>query len=99
MTDTETITWQAITCVEREALVDKHGRSYNGFNTESGITVLAGRTDLGGFPPIMVTVWGYGDGERPVLKDVRHPARKDFPEDAGKPDREPCEHYVPGDAS
>lgn len=78
--------WQQITCTEREALVDEHGRSYNGFSEESGITVLAGRTDLSGHPPIMYTVWGFREGDVPLLKDVRHPA------DGGR-DRKPCEHY------
>lgn len=86
--------WKQITCAEREALIDERGRSHNGFSTESGVGVISGRTDLGGFPPIIETVWGEAD-ETPVLKDVRHPARHDFPDDEPAPDLKPCEHWVP----
>ena len=79
--------WRQITCWEREALVDRLGRSYNGFSAESGIGVHAGRTDMGGRfgEPEIYTEWGYRDGdERPVLRDHRWP-------DSDRP----CEHYVP----
>lgn len=87
------VDWNQISCAEREALVDEIGRSCNGFSEESGVGVLTGRTDLGGFPPIVLTVWGYRETEVPLLKDVRHPARYDFPGDEGQPDLKPCEHF------
>lgn len=93
MTAEPEVEWHAITCAEREALVDELGRSCNGFSDASGITVLAGRTDLGGFPPIITTVWGYRETGVPLLCDVRHPARYDFPGDEVRPDLKPCEHF------
>jgi hypothetical protein len=78
--------WVQITCREREALVDRIGRSYNGFSRESGVSVIGSRSDLGGEygPPEVYTEWGYDDGW-PVLRDCRWPGS----------DR-PCEHYAYG---
>lgn len=92
--------WRQITCEEREALVTETGRSYNGFDRDkTGISVISSRSDLDGIHgnPCVDTVWGTDD-ERPVLRDVRHPA---LDHEAGKvqPDRLPCEHYVPEDGA
>lgn len=78
------MTWQKIACEQREALVDKFGRSYNGFSDESGIRVIAGRSDLGGEfgEPSVFSEWGYVATGQPVLRDYRWP----------ESDR-PCEHY------
>jgi hypothetical protein len=82
-------TWRAITCEEREALIDRLGRSYGGFSQESGIGVHAGSTDMepGG---LVFTEWGYRTGdERPVLRDyLWHPSH--FTEGS-------CRHEVPAD--
>lgn len=76
--------WRQITCQEREALIDRLGRSYNGFSAGSGIGVHAASTDMshGG---LIYTEWGYrDDDERPVLRDYRWSG-----------DTQPCEHYIP----
>ena len=78
--------WVQITCQEREALIDRLGRSYNGFAQESGVGVHASSTDMspGG---LVFTEWGYRNGdERPVLRDYRW-----------NDCEQPCEHYVPAD--
>jgi hypothetical protein len=78
------VSWKQISCEEREALIDQHGRSYNGFADYTGIGVLSGCTDMdGGITgrPYVTTTWGYDD-ETPVLRDERWPGS----------DR-PCEHH------
>ncbi|WP_161387632.1 hypothetical protein, partial [Enterococcus hirae] len=62
-----------ITCTEREALVDRLGRSHNGFSDESGIGPLSTLTDMGGRfgEPRVFTEWGHRDTEVPVLRDQR----------------------------
>lgn len=72
--------WRQITCLEREALIDSLGRSYNGFNDASGVKVLAAFTDPESY---IFTEWGY-DYARPVLRDERWP----------NSDRD-CAHHVP----
>lgn len=86
------MTWQRITCHEREALIDRLGRSYGGFSDESGIGVHSSLTDLDGQfgRPYVMTTWGYRDSEVPVLKDER------WPDDTDRPlasDARPCEHH------
>ena len=78
------MSWTPITCQQREALVDQHGRYYNGFSTESGIGPLASRTDLDGEfgAPSVFTEWGWAATEQPLLRDYRWPDS----------DRA-CEHY------
>jgi hypothetical protein len=78
--------WRQITCQEREDLVTRLGRSYNGFSAESGIGVLASKTDIDGEygTPEIYTEWGRKATDEPVLRDYRWP----------NSDR-PCEHYVP----
>jgi hypothetical protein len=81
------MSWQQITCDEREALVDRLGRSYNGFSDESGIGVLSAFTDMDGWRSgtgraYVLTEWGYRATETPVLRDERWP----------NSDRT-CEHY------
>lgn len=75
--------WVKITCDEREQLVDKHGRSYNAFSRESGISVLSSCTDPDGDfgRPEIFTEWGF-DYDRPVLQDYLYPETD-----------KPCEHY------
>lgn len=80
--------WARITCEEREALIDRLGRSYGGFSQESGIGVHAGSTDMspGG---LVFTEWGYRAGDqRPVLRDYRW--NPDGSGEAGS-----CRHEVP----
>jgi hypothetical protein len=77
------VSWTKITCTEREAIVDRHGRSYNSFSPESGICVTLSRTDPDGDfgKPEIFTEWGFTE-ERPVLQDYLYPATD-----------KPCEHY------
>lgn len=88
--------WKRITCEERDALVTRLGRSFNGFSEESGIGPISSLTDMTGERtgrPYVLTVWGYRDTDQPVLKDER------WPDDTGRPlasDARPCEHHVPG---
>ena len=74
------MTWVQITCKEREALVDSLGRSFNGFSTDSGISVTSSLTDVDGEygDPHIFTEWGRGDhGTDPVLQDERWPGCED----------------------
>lgn len=78
-------TWVEISCPEREELIDRLGRSYNGFSAESGIGVLSSKTDLDGEygRAEVFTEWGYRETDVPVLRDIRWPK-----------DDAPCEHYA-----
>jgi hypothetical protein len=69
------VSWQQITCEERDALVDELGRSYNGFSKGSGVGVLSSLTDVSGTygEPYVLTEWGYTDTDVLVLKDERWP--------------------------
>lgn len=82
------MTWTPVTCQESEALIIEHGGLIN-------LTVLAGRTDLGGEhgDPIIITEWGLRDRETPVLRNIRHPAPIGATDQPRQPDRKPCEHY------
>jgi hypothetical protein len=91
--------WRQITCDEREQLVDRLGRSYNGLGgPEFG--VISSLMDLDGEfgDPVMDTTWGRRDSDEPVLRDVRWPApgnyTRDDPGSAPLPDARPCEHYA-----
>lgn len=77
--------WQRISCSEREELVDRLGRSYNGFSAESGICVLSSKTDPDGLygAPEIVTEWGRRDTEEPVLRESVRPGVEGG-----------CEHFV-----
>jgi hypothetical protein len=83
------MSWQKITCEEREALVDRYGRSYNGLADPYG--VIASRSDLGGEfgDPEVFTEWGHKETDLPVLRDIRYPAV-----DMAGTDLKPCEHYA-----
>ena len=91
------MTWHPITCQEREALVDKLGRSYGGFSKASGVGVLSSKTDLDGAygPPEVFTEWGY-DYDRPVLRDFRWPGGSGscahYEHRPDTPDESPDEH-------
>jgi hypothetical protein len=84
MSDYEGV-WMPISCAEREELIDRLGRSYNGFSGESGIGVLSSKTDLDGEygRAEVFTEWGYRGTEVPVLRDIRYTK-----------DDAPCEHYA-----
>lgn len=77
------MTWVEITCKEREQLVDRIGRSFNGFDPATGVGVLSSRTDMTGEfgPPEIFTEWGY-DESRPLLRDHLWPGNYAH-----------CEHY------
>jgi len=76
------MSWRKITCQEREDLIDRVGRSYNGPADPYG--VFASRTDLTGEfgEPYVFTEWGNKDTDTPLLQDRRWP-------DSDRP----CEHY------
>jgi len=78
------MTWERITCEQREAMVDRRGRSFNGFAASTGVGVLASRTDIDGAygRAEVFTEWGYLDSGVPLLRDIRWPK-----------DDAPCEHY------
>jgi hypothetical protein len=71
--------WVRISCEERE-------RVYKAGHLVPGVV----KTDITGEygPPQMYMEWWSNGVDKPVLKDIRHPAY--FP---GDPDRLPCEHY------
>lgn len=76
------MTWQPITCTERDALMQARGDQ---------LTVASAVTDLDGThhaQPRMETTWHDKATDEPVLHDTRHPARG-----LDQPDTAPCEHY------
>ncbi len=82
--------WRQVNCQERDALIDRLGRSYNGFSAESGIGVFSSLTDIDGEygPPEIFTEWGYRVTDVPVLRDYRWPG-------SGRP----CEHFIYDEAA
>lgn len=88
------MSWLKITCEQREQLVDRLGRSYNGLAAPE-FCVLSGRTDLDGQfgDPSIETTWGRRETEQPVLRDIRYPPRYTGSDSTPKPDARPCEHF------
>ena len=74
--------WKQITCQEREALIDRVGRFYNGpadpYGPTNSLTDMSG--EFG--EPKVFTEWGHRETGEPLLRDCRWP----------ESDR-PCEHH------
>jgi hypothetical protein len=72
--------WQRVPCIIGD-LIRAHEQ----------VTPASSLTDPDGIygAPIVYTEWALRDSDEPVLREYRYPGGE------GKPDRLPCDHYVP----